>query len=98
MTASSRAHQLLEKAAAVLPVSDEDLIYKGIAAGVSERMLILKKAVWRLQEQYGSLEELERRIQIDGVSPDDHTFYTDLLEWRAAMHELAELLHIFETL
>jgi hypothetical protein len=98
MTALSRAHQLLEKATAILPVSDEDLIYKGIAAGVSERMIALKKAAAKLQEKHGSLEELELKIQTEGVSPDDHTLYTDLLGWRAIKHELAELMHIFEAL
>lgn len=98
MAASSRAHQLLEKATAILPASDEDLIYKGIAAGVSERMIALKKAIVRMREKYGSLEELERKIQTEGVLSDDHTLYTDLLEWRAINHELAELLHIFEAL
>jgi len=98
MAVSSRAHQLLEKATAILPVSDEDLIYKGIATGISERMIALKKAVARLQEKHGSPEELERKIQLEGVSPDDHTLYMDLLEWRAINHELAELLHIFEAL
>jgi hypothetical protein len=98
MASLSRAHQLLEKATSVLALSDEDLIYKGIAAGVSERLIALKKATARLQEQYGSLEELERKIQTEGVSPDDHTLYTDLLEWRAIQHEQAELLHIFAAL
>jgi len=98
MATPSHVHQLLERATAVLPLSDEDLIYKGIAAGVSERIIGLKKAAARLQGKYGSLEELECRVQIEGVSPDDHTLYTDLLEWRAINHELAELLHIFEAL
>ena len=98
MTMLSHAHQLLERATAVLPLSDEDLIYKGIAAGVSERFIALKKAAARLQENYDSLEDLERRIQDEGISPDDHTLYTDLLEWRAIHHELAELLHILEAL
>lgn len=98
MATLSHVHQLLERATAILPVSDEDLIYKGIAAGVSERIIALKKAVARLQGKYGSLEDLERKIQAEGVPPDDHTLYTDLLEWRAINHELAELLHIFETL
>jgi len=98
MATLSHAHQLLERAATVLPVSDEDLIYKGIAAGMSERIIALKKAAARLQQEYGSLEELERGVQTKGIPPDDHTLYTDLLEWRAINHELAELLHIFETL
>jgi len=82
----------------MIALNNEDLIYKGIAAGVSERMMTLKKARARLREKYGSLEKLERRIQTKGVPPDDHAFYTDLLEWRAIDHELVELLHLLETL
>jgi hypothetical protein len=89
---------LLERASAALPVSDEELIYKGVAAGVSDRIIALKKAAAQLRESYGSLEELERRIQEEGISPDDHTLYTDLLEWRAITHERAELLHLLEAL
>jgi hypothetical protein len=98
MPVSSNAHRLLQKATAVLPASDEDLIYKGIAAGVSERIMDLKKARARLQRTYGSQEELERRVESEGLSPDDHTLYTDLLEWRAINHELGELLHMLEAL
>ena len=94
----ARAQQLLERATAILPICDEDLVYKGIAAGVSERILDLKKAGTKLKDQYGSVDELERRVQTEGVSPDDHTLYTDLLEWRAINHELAELLRIIEYL
>lgn len=90
--------QLLERATQILPVSGEDLIYKGIAAGVAERMMALRKAAVRLQEQHGSLEALEEAIQAEGVPPDDHSRYTDLLEWRAIHAELRELQHIFETL
>jgi hypothetical protein len=98
MPAPSDAHQLLERATAILPASDEDLIYKGIAAGVSERILDLKNSRARLQRKYGSQEELERRVKTEGVSPDDHTLYTDLLEWRAVDHEWTELLHVLEAL
>ena len=94
----SHAHQLLERATAALPASDEDLIYKGIAAGVSERILSLKKAAAELKRKYNSLEDLERRVKDEGISPDDHTSYTDLLEWRAINHELVELLHLLEAL
>lgn len=98
MRASPYAYQLLEQAVAILPVSHEDIIYKGIAAEVSERIMALKKAAARLQGAYGSLEELERKIQIEGVSPDDHTLYTNLLEWRAITHEMTELLRVLEAL
>jgi hypothetical protein len=98
MAAASDAHRLLEKATAILPASDEDLIYKGIAAGVSERIIALKKSRARLQRKYRSQDKLERRVKIEGLSPDDHTLYTDLLEWRALDHELSELLHMLEAL
>jgi hypothetical protein len=94
----ARAQQLLERASSVLPISDEDLVYKGIAAGVLERILALKKAGARLQDKYGSIDELEHKRQVEGVSPDDHTLYTDLLEWQAINHELTELLRIIEDL
>ena len=98
MAPLSHAHQLLEQATSILALSDEDFIYRGIAAGVSERMITLKKAAARLQEQYSSPEELERKTQTEEVSPDDHTLYTDLLEWRALQHEQAELFHLFAAL
>ncbi|MBI3800553.1 MAG: hypothetical protein HY268_26700 [Deltaproteobacteria bacterium] len=96
MALASRAQLLLERATSVLPISDEDLIYKGIAVSVSERIIALKKAEARLQGQYGSLEELERKVKTDGVSPEDHTLYTDLLEWRAINYEMAELLVLYK--
>jgi hypothetical protein len=86
MPLSASGHHLLERATALLPVSEEELIYKGIAASVSERILD------------GTLETLEQQIHSEGVSPDDHTRYTDRLEWRAITHELKELLHLLETL
>jgi hypothetical protein len=98
MTLPARAQTLLEKAAAILPISDEDLIYKGIAVGVSERIMDLKKAEAQLQQTYGSLEALERKVKTEAISPDDHTMYTDLLEWRAIHHEQVELMRLFEDL
>ena len=98
MTVPSDAQQLLEKATAILPESDEDLIYKGIAAGVSERIMALRQSRARLQRKHGSREQLEHKVKRHGVSPDDHTLYTDLLEWRAIDHESTELLHMLEAL
>ncbi len=98
MTIRSHVQQLLKRAAAVLPSSDEELIYKGIAAGVSERIIELKKAEAQLQKKHGSLNMLEQRIQTEGISPDDHTLYTDLIEWQAIHHELTELLNILRTM
>ena len=98
MVTSPNVQHLLDRVTAVLSISDEDLIYKGIAAGLAERIMALKKATTRFQDRYNSLEDLEQAIQTEGVPPDDHTRYTDLLEWRAINHELSQLRHIFETL
>lgn len=98
MTVPTQVHKLLERATAILPLSDEDLIYKGIAASVSERIITLKRTKRHLQDKYGSLNALQKRIQTEGVSPDDHTLYTDKLEWEAINHELKQLLDILETI
>lgn len=90
------ANQLLKKAAPVLPVSDEDLIYKGVVAGVSERLFTLKRRKAQLERKYGSIDKLTTRVKFEGSIADDHTLYTDLLEWRAIDHELSGLLVIFE--
>ncbi len=93
---TSTVQQLLAQATQILPLSEEELIQKGIAVGVSERIFVLKQRLAHLQPVYGGLSHLEQRIQAEGVSPDDHTLYTDLLEWRATKHEVAELLHLLE--
>ena len=63
-----------------------------------ERIMALRKAVARLQGRYKSLEDLERKIQAEGVPPDDHMLYTGLLEWRAINHELSGLGHVLDAL
>jgi hypothetical protein len=96
MASPMPADQLLKRAASILPISDEDLIYKGVVAGVSERLFTLKRRRSQLERKHGSIYKLETRLKIEGVTPDNHTLYTDLLEWRAIDHELSELLVIFE--
>lgn len=90
--------QMLAQATAILPFSNEDIIYKGIAASASERIWELKKARVRLQQVYGAVDKLEHCIQVEGVSPDDHTLYVDLLEWCAINNELDELMRLIEAL
>lgn len=98
MATVTRVQQLLERTSAILPVTDKDIILRGITTGVVERIVQLKKAGAGLERKYGSLEGLERRIEQQGVSPDDHTLYTDLLEWRAINHELSKLIAILESM
>lgn len=98
MAVRAQVQELLEKTLAILPITDEDVIFKGITAEVMDRIVELKKAILRLQTRYGSLEDLARRLEREEVSPDDHTLYTDLLEWRAINHELGELVKILESI
>jgi hypothetical protein len=51
----------------------------------------------QIKGQYGSLAALEGQMRSEGVSSDDHRLYTDLLEWRAIEHELAELTYTHES-
>jgi hypothetical protein len=89
---------LLEEVVAILPLSQEDLLYKGIATAITERIVELKRANQQFVKRYGSRRELERRIEIEGVPPDDHTLYGDLLEWRAIGHELSQLMRLLRAL
>ena len=97
MATVSYVQRFLERATAVLPVSSEEIILKGITTETVERIASLREAASRLQSEYGSLEALEQRIEADGVSPDDHTLYTALLEWRAIRYEMGELVSLLET-
>jgi len=67
-------------------------------AEAADRLAALKKTDFRLRGRYGSLEQLQRQIEVQGVSPDDHGLYTDLLEWRATRYELSALVELLETL
>ncbi len=64
--------------------------------GITERIIELRRAALDLQQRYGSLGKLEERTEREGVSPDDHALYTDLLEWRAIKHELTQLTELEE--
>jgi hypothetical protein len=68
-------------------------------SGVTEAewMSELERRVEQMKAQYGSLATLEEQMRSQGVSPDDHRLYTDLLEWYAIDHELAELMHAHES-
>lgn len=63
----------------------------------AEQMSELTRHAEQMKAQYGSLAMLEEQMRSQGVSPDDHRLYTDLLEWRAIDHELAELMHTYES-
>lgn len=70
MANATPAYQLLKRAASILPVSGEDLIYKGVVAGVSERLFTLKRRRSQLERKHGSINDLETRLKIEGATPD----------------------------
>ena len=61
------------------------------------RLLELRQRAAQLAEQHGSIELLEDRISAESVPADDHTLYTDLLEWRAVRDELSKLAGFLES-
>lgn len=60
---------LLEEVVAILPLSQEDLLYKGIATAITERIVELKRANQQFAKRYGSLKKLERKIETEGYRP-----------------------------
>ena len=90
--------EMLNKALKVLPATEEDIVLTGIISKIAERIAVLKKVERTLIEKYESVEKLEKQIKEEGVSPDDHTAYNDLLEWRATKYELGELTFFIESI
>lgn len=87
---------LLNRTLDSLPLSVDDIILRGVVSEVTDRIVELQRASRSLHEKYSALSELEQRLQREGVPPDDHTLYTDLLEWRAIGAELAELQELLK--
>jgi hypothetical protein len=54
--------QLLERAKKVLPASSDDLLLRGIMAEATDRIVALKKVDVRLASQFGSIEDLQKKI------------------------------------
>ncbi len=79
-----------------MPSSDEDIVFRGVAESVTDRIVDLKKTIHKFQDHYGSLNQLQEEIEAEGVPADDHHLYQDLLEWKAAQDELEELFNILE--
>ena len=97
MTLTEQTQTALSRLRELLPVSEDDVVQRGITEEVTARIAELRRTAARLARKHGTLERLERQVESEGVTPDDHTLYTDLLEWRAARRELAELTAFLET-
>ncbi|MEW5939282.1 MAG: hypothetical protein AB1750_06460 [Chloroflexota bacterium] len=97
MVLTSHTQNLLEDLQKIMAVSEDDLIQRGIAQATTDRIIELRQRIGQLTRKHKSMEALEALIHAAGVPADDHTSYTDLLEWRAAFHELEQLTRFLET-
>ena len=95
MVLTSRTQNLLSDLQKIMALNEDEIVQRGIAQATTDRIIELRQRVGQLSEQYGDIEKLE--VQSKNVSADDHTRYTDLLEWRAVRHELEQLTHFLET-
>jgi hypothetical protein len=97
MVLSSRTQNLLDDFQKIMAFNEDEIMQRGIAQATTDRIIELRQRIGELNQQYDDLKELESRVEAEGVSVDDHTPYTDLLEWRAVRHELEQLTHFLET-
>lgn len=97
MALTSRTQNLLADLQKIMAVNEDEIFQRGIAQATTDRIIELRQRIGQLSEEYGSLEKLDAKVKSEGVTPDDHTLYTDMLEWRAIQHELEQLSRFLET-
>ncbi len=95
MTLTAHTQNLLTRLQGMMALSDDEIVQRGIAQATTDRIIELRQRATQLKERYASLKKLETQVA-QGVSVDDHTLYTDLLEWRAVRHELEQLTRFLE--
>jgi len=96
MTLTTHTQHLLSRLQELIVVNDDEIVQRGITQAAMERIIALRRRAAQFANQYISPEKLEAKIKRQGLSPDDHTPYTDLLEWRAVRHELEQLTLFLE--
>lgn len=96
MTITQDTQLLLNQVRELLPINDDEIVQRGIAQAALDRIVVLRRRAAQLASRYSSLDALEAQVRDAGVTPDDHTPYTDLLEWRAIQYELSQLTGFLE--
>ena len=70
-------------------------IYEEIVKKLREEVEYYEAIVKKFEKEYGCpLEELEKKIEREGVSIDNHEIWDDSIEWRNAVEELEKLKKI----
>jgi len=74
-------------------------IYEEIVRKLREDVEYYEAIVRKFEKKYGcSLEELEKKIEKEGVPIDDHEIWEDSIEWRNAAEELEKLKKLLDEL
>ena len=97
MVLSSRTQNLLDDFQKIMAFNEDEIMQRGIAQATTDRIIELRQRIGELNQQYNNLQELEKQVKGEGISTDDHTLYTDLLEWRTVQHELEQMTHFLKT-
>ena len=80
-------------------ISIKKEVYEEIVKKLKEEAEYYEAIVKKFEKKYGcSLEELEKRIEKEGVPIDDHEIWEDSIEWRNAVEELERLRKLLEEL
>jgi hypothetical protein len=96
MVLTSRTKNLLDDLQKIMAVNEDEVVQRGIAQATTDRIIELRQRIGQLTEHYGSIEKLE--AQGKNVTTDDHTLYTDLLEWRSMRQELGQITKFLKTM
>ncbi len=96
MTITQNTQLLLDRVRELLPVNDDEIVQRGVAQAALDRIVVLRRRATQLASRYSSVDALETLVDAGGATADDHTLYTDLLEWRAICHELTQLTGFLE--
>ena len=80
-------------------ISTKKEVYEEIVKKLREEVEYYEAIVKKFEKKYGcSLEDLEKRIEEEGVSVDNHEIWEDSIEWRNAVEELEKLKKLLEEL
>ena len=81
----------------MIPIKKE--VYEEIVRKLREEIEYYEVIVKKFEKKYGcSLEDLERRIDEEGVPADNHEIWEDSMEWRNAVEELEKLRKLLDSL
>lgn len=97
MTLTAYTQELMMRLQKLLSVSEDEIVQRGITETATARIVDLRQRAGELTNRYGSMTALEETIKKSGVTPDDHSMYTDLIEWQAVRHEIVHLTQFLES-